>query len=199
MKKLIKLIICDEVFARMVSIVLKSSSYELISEDEDEPGAVILTDSPSFTSPSGAKTIYLLRHCGDTSAKNVLLRPFSPDDLLHTLAEIFGDTEGSVHASAVKSKSEPRLDKKNKRVMLEREAITLTEKEFLLFSLLHDAKGGIVTDAEINEKVWKSETADGSNITAVYINYLRNKIERPLGRRYILRIRGKGYRLVSGG
>ena len=83
--------------------------------------------------------------------------------------------------------------------MLGREPIALTEKEFLLFSLLYDAKGGIVTDEEIDEKVWKNETADGSNVTAVYINYLRKKIEEPLGRRYILRVRGKGYRLSSVG
>ena len=196
MKKLIKLNIEDMVFARMVTIVLKSSSYELISDDEDEPDAVILTDSSAFTSANGSKTLYLLRHCGDNSAKNVLLRPFSPDDLLHTLAEIFGDTENSARPSVVKSKSDPRLDKKNKRVILDREIISLTEKEFLLFSLLHDAKGDIVTDTEIDEKVWKNDTVEGSNITAVYINYLRNKIERPLGRRYILRVRGKGYRLA---
>ena len=57
MKKLIKLNIEDMVFARMVTIVLKSSSYELISDDEDEPDAVILTDSPAFTSANGSKTL----------------------------------------------------------------------------------------------------------------------------------------------
>lgn len=198
MKKLIKVIIDDEVFARMVTIVLKSASYELISADEDEHEAIILTDDPAFTSENGMKTLYLLRHQGDCAAKNLLLRPFSTDDLLRTVAELSGDADSVKRASGGKSKSEPRLDRKNKRVMLGREAVSLTEKEFLLFSLLHDAKGGIVTDEEIDEKVWLGEAAAGSNITAVYINYLRKKIDEPLGRRYILRVRGKGYRLSLG-
>ena len=219
MKKLIKLIIDDEVFARMVTIVLKSSSFELIFADEDEPDAVILTDRADYISPIGAKVLYLLRHSvsfytvhqqkhvgepdeshpprhqGSCDTRHLLLRPFAPEELLRAVAELSGDDESAKRASAGKLKSEPRLDKKNKRVMLGREPIALTEKEFLLFSLLYDAKGGIVTDSEIDEKVWKNETADGSNVTAVYVNYLRKKIDEPLGRRYILRVRGKGYRL----
>ena len=198
MKKFIKLIIDDEVFARMVSIVLKNASYELISADEDEHEVIILTDRVDFKSQQSTKTLYLLRHHGDIDTRHLLLRPLSPDDLLHAVAELAGDDESVKRTNSGKSKSEPRLDRKNKRLMLDREAVTLTEKEFLLFSLLHDAKGGIVTDKEINEKVWLGEVTDGSNITAVYINYLRKKIDEPLGRRYILRVREKGYRLAIG-
>ena len=198
MKKLIKLVIDDRVFARMVAIVLKNSSYELISADEDEPDAVILTDRADLKIQDGAKALYLLRHHADFGAKQ-LLRPFSPDDLLRAVAELSGDDDNVKRSASVKTKSEPRLDRKSKRVILGRESVTLTEKEFLLFSLLYDAKGGIVTDEEIDEKVWLGEVSDGSNITAVYVNYLRKKIEEPLGRRYILRVRGKGYRLSSVG
>ena len=112
MKKLIKLIIDDEVFARMVTIVLKNSSYELISADEDETDAVILTDEPSFTSENGVKTLYLLRHQGDCAAKNLILRPFAPEELLRAVAELSGDDESAKRASAGKLKSEPRLDKR---------------------------------------------------------------------------------------
>ena len=59
MKKLIKLVIDDRVFARMVAIVLKNSSYELISADEDEPDAVILTDRADLKIQDGAKALYL--------------------------------------------------------------------------------------------------------------------------------------------
>lgn len=195
MKKAIKLMISDAVFARMVHIVLKSSSYELIAPTEDDPEAVILTDDASFVGENNASVLYLLRSRRNTDCENVLIRPFLTEDLVRAVAAMAGDAEILKRPPRIKEK-QPHLDKKTKRVIIGSLHIQLTEKEYLLFSLLYDAKGNIVTDAEIDEKVWENEVADDSNITAVYINYLRKKIETELGRKYILRERGVGYRIA---
>lgn len=187
--------ISDAVFARMIHIVLKGASYELISPAEDDTEAVILTDDASFVSEGDAPVLYLLRSRSDTNCENVLIRPFLTEELVRAVAALAGEAEILKRSPRIKEK-QPHLDKKNKRVIIGSLHIPLTEKEYLLFSLLYDAKGDIVTDAEIDEKVWGSEVADDSNITAVYINYLRKKIETELGRKYILRERSVGYRIA---
>ena len=73
--------------------------------------------------------------------------------------------------------------------------MTLTEKEFSLLSLLLKNKGKAISDAEITDKIWKNEVASGSNVVAVYVNYLRTKLENAFGVKMIYRVRGEGYML----
>ena len=149
MKKAIKLIISDTVFARMVAIVLKSSSYDIVSQDEDELEAIILTDDPSLVCEDGTPILYLLRSRPETYCENALIRPFLTEDLVRAVAAMAGDAETVKRAQRVKSKH-IHLDKKNKRVLIGNAPVPLTEKEYLLFSLLYDGKGETVTDEEIN-------------------------------------------------
>ena len=197
MGKSVKLYVSDEVFGRMLSLVLKGAGYEISDDVQPEPETLLITDDKAFAFKGENKILYLLRAREDSfQGENVLLRPFYTDELVKVVDTLTGDSETESRATRSKDRTEPRLDKRNKRVMLGGKAVPLTEKEFLLFSLLYERKGEIVTDEEINEKVWKGETVDGSNITAVYINYLRNKIDSVIGRKYILRVRGQGYKIT---
>ncbi len=197
MGKSVKLCVSDEVLSRMLSIVLKGAGYEISEDAQPEPETLMITDDKNFVSQVENKVLYLLRAREDSfGGENLLLRPFYTDELIKTVDALTGDTETESRTARSKDRTEPRLDKRNKRVMLGGKAVSLTEKEFALFSLLYENKGSVVTDAEIDEKVWKGETVAGSNITAVYINYLRNKIDSVIGRKYILRIRGQGYKIT---
>lgn len=71
----------------------------------------------------------------------------------------------------------------------------LTSTEFKLLSLLNQSKGNPVSNAIILEKVFKNKT-DKSKATAVYINYIRKKLE---GIVEIKNYRGVGYSLERGG
>jgi two-component system OmpR family response regulator len=53
--------------------------------------------------------------------------------------------------------------------------------------------------ARILEHVWDLAYDRDFNILEVYIRYLREKIDRPFGRRSIQTVRGAGYRLVDDG
>ena len=192
-----KLCISDEVFCRMLAIVLKGAGYEISDEASSDSDAIIITDDKNYASRSENKVLYLLRVREDGfEGENLLIRPFFTEDLVKAVDAICGDTDAQKRVSRSSERSEPRLDKRNKRVMLGGKAVPLTEKEFALFSLLYESKDSVVTDAEIDEKVWQGETVAGSNITAVYINYLRNKIDSVIGRKYILRVRGQGYKIT---
>jgi DNA-binding response OmpR family regulator len=47
----------------------------------------------------------------------------------------------------------------------------------------------------VREHIWDFDFDSGTNVVDVYINYLRNKIDRGRERRLIHTVRGVGYRL----
>lgn len=57
-------------------------------------------------------------------------------------------------------------------------AIELTPKEFRLLELLARAKGRPVSKQTISEQVWDINFDTGTNTIEVYINFLRNKIDK---------------------
>lgn len=71
-------------------------------------------------------------------------------------------------------------------------SIKLTPREFSLFSYLLMNEGKALTRDHLMKKAWKSNSSDTNQID-VYIKYLRNKIEKPLGSKYIKTVRGIGY------
>jgi DNA-binding response OmpR family regulator len=71
--------------------------------------------------------------------------------------------------------------------------IELSNKEYLLLDYLMRNKGQIVTRHMIVENVWDSSFDNVTNVVDVYINYLRNKIDRDFEPRLIQTIRGVGY------
>jgi DNA-binding response OmpR family regulator len=73
--------------------------------------------------------------------------------------------------------------------------IELSNKEYLLLDYLMRNKGQIVTRHMIVENVWDSSFDNVTNVVDVYINYLRNKIDRDFESRLIYTIRGVGYSL----
>jgi two-component system OmpR family response regulator len=75
--------------------------------------------------------------------------------------------------------------------------IDLTAKEFALLEFLMRHAGEVLSRARILEHVWDFAYDGDSNVVDVYIRYLRDKVDRPFGRRSIETVRGAGYRLQA--
>jgi DNA-binding response OmpR family regulator len=54
-------------------------------------------------------------------------------------------------------------------------------------------KGQLKSRAEILEEVWNLPFDPGTNVVDVYINYLRNKIDKPFGKKLLYTKAGLGY------
>ncbi len=67
------------------------------------------------------------------------------------------------------------------------------EADLLAFFMRHPDE--VLQRERILEDVWGDEADDGSNVLNVYVNYLRNKLERGLYPRLIHTVRGVGYLL----
>jgi two-component system, OmpR family, copper resistance phosphate regulon response regulator CusR len=71
--------------------------------------------------------------------------------------------------------------------------IELTPREFAFMVYLIRNKGKAVSKSEIAEKVWDIHFDTGTNVVEVYVNYLRNKIDKPFDSKLIHTVFGVGY------
>ena len=75
--------------------------------------------------------------------------------------------------------------------------IALTAKEFSLLEYLMRNRGRVVSKLDIAEQVWDIDFDTGTNFIEVYVNYLRNKIDKGFTDKLIHTIFGMGYTLKS--
>jgi heavy metal response regulator len=85
------------------------------------------------------------------------------------------------------------LDLITHKVKRSGDEIELTTKEYALLEFLMRNAGNIVTRTMIAEHVWDINFETFTNVIDVYINYLRNKIDRDHDEKLIHTVRGRGY------
>lgn len=92
------------------------------------------------------------------------------------------------------------LDPERHRVLCDGKAVELTPREFDLLQMLMSRPGHVFTREALLENVWKIEFFGDTRTVDVHIRYLRQKLEsKPEEPRYILTVRGVGYRFAEPG
>ncbi len=71
--------------------------------------------------------------------------------------------------------------------------LDLTKKEFRLLEYFVLNQGKVLSKSEIAEKVWDVDFDTGTNVVEVYVNYLRNKIDKGFDEKMIQTKFGLGY------
>lgn len=71
--------------------------------------------------------------------------------------------------------------------------IQLTAREYALLEYLARNAGKVRSRLEIAQAVWGLDFETGTNFIDVYINYLRNKIDKPFSRKLVHTVTGFGY------
>ena len=129
----------------------------------------------------------------DGGADDYLVKPFALAELgarLRALAR-----RGPRERPAVLQVGDLRLDPAERRVWRGETEIALSATELALLEALMRRPGEVLSRLALLEAGWDSAYENRSNVVAVYIRYLRNKVDRPFGRHDIETVRGGGYRL----
>lgn len=82
-----------------------------------------------------------------------------------------------------------------KKVSRQGEEIDLTPREYQILRRLMEKNGEIVSKADLIKEIWGSSFGTNTNTIEVYVNFLRNKLDKPFHKATIKTKVGYGYYL----
>jgi two-component system OmpR family response regulator len=126
-------------------------------------------------------------------ADDYLIKPFSFEELLARVRALA--RRPPARRPEVLEVGDLRLDSAGMRVWRGQTELSLSAKEMLLLEAFMTRPGEVLSRLELLESAWDQAYENRSNVVDAYIRRLREKIDRPFGRRTLETVRGSGYRL----
>lgn len=113
----------------------------------------------------------------------VLPRPLDLEQFLNAALDLSG-------AESVIVPQDYQCDDTKRTLTYGGRTVSLTEKEYALFRLLHAHIGEVVAKETLTRLLWKE---GNNNACQVYVAYLRGKLEQIAGSGALTSVRGRGY------
>ena len=129
----------------------------------------------------------------ETGADDYIIKPFFMEELIARLRTILKRYELAPAGKRFYQVGDLNIDIKGKSVFRGKYVIKLSQTEFNLLALLAEGNGLPVSKEEIFKKIWKGKYSVSDNTIEVYINLLRNKIDKPFEGKLIHTKPGFGY------
>lgn len=135
----------------------------------------------------------------ENGANDYLTKPFYMKELsLRVNALIKRNVAAESSQSSVIEQSrlcldDLEMDLREKKVKRAGQDILLTPREFQILRKLLEAQGAPVSKKELVKEIWGSLFDHNTNTIEVYVNFLRNKIDKPFDRQLIKTRIGYGY------
>jgi DNA-binding response OmpR family regulator len=127
----------------------------------------------------------------DIGADDYISKPFDFMELMARLRSAIRRSKGK--PSPIIMVGDLCIDTNAKTVSRSGRAVTLSTREYMLLEYLAHNAGRVISRTELIEHVYDSAYEWDSNVIDVYINYLRNKIDKGYDRPLIHTVRGAGY------
>lgn len=127
----------------------------------------------------------------DGGANDYMTKPFHLRELLARIQVLLRREESG--EGAVYRLADLELNDDAKTVLRGGTPVALTSKEYRLLLYFLRNTGRVLSREQILEHVWNVEFDMGTNTVDVYINYLRNKIDKQFTPKLIHTVIGMGY------
>lgn len=184
--------------------MLQQSTYDCIVMDINLPGKTGLDLCKSFRTYNTETPILMLTAFSeledkvkgfDSGADDYLTKPFFMRELTLRLKALIYRSKSSNNSQ--KNDSITALDivikPAQKSVSRAGKEISLTPREYQILLKLCENQGEIISKKELMKEIWGSSFDSNTNMIEVYINFLRNKIDRPFNKDSIKTKVGYGY------
>ena len=127
----------------------------------------------------------------DSGADDYLAKPFAFEELLARIRALMRRKEES--KSLILSVDNLSLDTQTHKVMRGGKEIILTPKEYSILEYLLRNKNNVVSRMKLTDHVYEYHFDPDTTVIDVYINKLRNKIDKDFKQQLLHTIRGIGY------
>lgn len=134
----------------------------------------------------------------ESGADDYLVKPFDFRELMVRVHALIRRGSNPPENYEVLQYADLEMNLVDRIVRRQGDEITLTPKEFDLLKYLILNAERVVSRTELSEKVWDKHFDTGTNYIDVYINYLRNKVDRDYPVKLIKTRQGMGFILKSG-
>lgn len=130
----------------------------------------------------------------DTGTDDYLIKPFEFKELLVRIRALLKRTMNQqLPTGNILKVADLEMNLDTKEVSRAEQPITLTAKEFQLLEYFMRNRNRVLSRADIAERVWEIDFDTQTNVIDVYVNYLRNKIDKKFETRLIHTQVGMGY------
>lgn len=133
----------------------------------------------------------------NSGADDYLVKPFKFSELEARIAALARRSNQEHKPNDLIQIEDLEINNRAKSVKRNGELIQLTAKEFKLLHYLARNAETILSREKILDNVWDINFDMNTNVVDVYINYLRNKIDKPYQNKLIHTIKGLGYIIKS--
>lgn len=141
-------------------------------------------------------------------ADDYVTKPFSPRELVARIRAMLRRprTVGTATEAGVAPDQHPprvfgelRIDVASREVFINDQPITLTRTEFDVLAALSARPGVVFSRRQLLDAVWAESWGGNEHLVDVHIGHLRRKLgDDPAAPRYVITVRGVGYRMGSG-
>ncbi|RYF85576.1 MAG: response regulator transcription factor [Chitinophagaceae bacterium] len=130
----------------------------------------------------------------DAGADDYIIKPFELKEVLMKIRVLLKRSMTTVQpVGNILRAADLEMNIDSKEVKRGDVTIQLTAKEFQLLEYLLRNKNRVVSRADIAMNVWDIDFDTNTNVIDVYINYVRNKVDKPFSQKLIQTQVGMGY------
>ncbi|MBL7873232.1 MAG: response regulator transcription factor [Cyclobacteriaceae bacterium] len=133
----------------------------------------------------------------NSGADDYLTKPFYFQELLARIKSLLKRRPITTEVSQVLTIENLSIDLRSKKVQRNGETLKLTSREYEILVLLASSKGDIVSKRDFIEHIWGTRVEVNTNTIEVFINSIRNKIDKNFEPKLIHTRPGYGY-FISG-